>query len=80
MPGPLPERSEADASVEAGRTAQWWSWSKGAPRDEREKETERVEIEQKRWLHLEVSPLKLVTGVRAVVLEETVTNTLTTQV
>ena len=54
--------------------------AKGPSRDERERETERVEMKQKRRLHLEVSPLKLVTGVRAVVLEETVINTLTAQI
>lgn len=44
--------------------------AKGASRDERERETERVKKQQKRGLHLEGSSLKPVTGVRAVILEE----------
>lgn len=45
--------------------------AKGASRDEREGETGEVEREQKRGLYL---------GVRVVVLEETVLNTVSTQI
>lgn len=50
---------------------------KGASRGEREREREkRVEMEQKRGLHLGFGPLKAVRGARAAVLEEIIANTL----
>lgn len=63
--------------METSRISQWLVVvPEELPSNEREKESERADVVQKRGLPFEVSPLKLVTGVRIVVLEETVKNTL----